>query len=451
VPTGISRLPTAVRFALGAGAWSLGLFGLLRLGWIETQLVLPFTRAQAGMAAKLFGTPTAPVEATLACSGTDALALCLGAVLAYPVRWRARLVGAALGAALIVGLNTARIGTLGLLADAPAKFERVHLYLWPAVLTLAIALYVMGWMRFADRRELPEEGATAHPESAVARPARRFAGLTIAFLLLFVVAAPLYLGSSSLLALGGFMARVAAATLRGLGVAGAHAQGNLLLVPNGGFVVTQECVATPLIPVYLAAVCAYATRWRWTILGLLAALPIFTALGVARLLVVAVPSSWTASPQSLVHAFYQVILAAVIVFLAALWRHGRDNALRHALLGGGVALLFVLLLAPFYTRLVLGLARAPVDDPQGAIALLPAFQVALFLALWGAAALHAGWRRLVAGLAMLAFSQAAGLLALYAFTVHAGLAAHVRDVRGWAVAGPVLVFAAAVQGGRARS
>ena len=85
----------AVKYVLRGLAASLGFFGLLRLNWTEANVVLPFTHAQGGLAVGLFGTPALPVEVTLACSGADALALCLGAVLAYPVRWRRRLAGAA--------------------------------------------------------------------------------------------------------------------------------------------------------------------------------------------------------------------------------------------------------------------------------------------------------------------------------------------------------------------
>ena len=81
-------------------------------------------------------------------------------------------------------------------------------------------------------------------------------------------------------------------------------------------------------------------------------------------------------------------------------------------------------------------AGAPLDDPQGAIAFLPAFQVGLYLALSVAAFVAVGWRRFLAGLAVLALTQTAGLLALHALATHSGLTAHVRDVRGWAVAGP---------------
>ena len=68
--TDAARSQTDARnFVLRGGAWSLGFFGLLRLSWIEAHLVLPATHAQGAFAVGLFGTPTLPVEATLACSG----------------------------------------------------------------------------------------------------------------------------------------------------------------------------------------------------------------------------------------------------------------------------------------------------------------------------------------------------------------------------------------------
>jgi hypothetical protein len=92
----------------------------------------------------------------------------------------------------------------------------------------------------------------------------------------------------------------------------------------------------------------------------------------------------------------------------------------------------------------------PLDDPQGAMALLPAFQVGLYLALWIAAFVAVGWRRFLAGVALLWLTQTAGLLVLHAIASQSGLTAHVRDVRGWAVAGPVLIFAAVVHAAQAR-
>ena len=444
----------AVKFALRGVGWSLGLFGLLRLNWTEAHAVLPFTRLQAAAAAGVFGTPSTPVDVTLACSGADALALCLGAVLAYPVTWRTRFSGAACGAALILGLNTVRIGTLGHAAASPALFNTLHVYVWPGLLTLAIAGYVFAWMRLADRTSVQDErvpfSTSAGDRVSIERPAltRRFVLLTVAFLVVFVAASPLYLESSSVLALAGFIARAAAVLLTAAGVS-AHAAANVLWTPRGGFLVTQECISTPLIPVYLAAVCAHTTARRWRILGVLAAAPLFIALGIVRLLVVALPDV-VVSPLFFVHAFYQLLLGAVVVFLAALWRHGGRAAPRHALAGVLVGMVCIYLLGPLSARVVTYQAGAPVADPQGAIGFLPAFQVGLYLALWVAAFVAVGWTRFLAGLAILALTQTAGLLALQALAGHSGLTAHVRDVRGWAVAGPVLIFAAVVHVARPR-
>ena len=88
------KRPDPTRFLAGGAAITLGLFGLFALRWTETHLVLPLTRFQGYAAAALFGTPAVPVEVTLACSGTDAIALCLGAVLAYPAGWGRRSAGA---------------------------------------------------------------------------------------------------------------------------------------------------------------------------------------------------------------------------------------------------------------------------------------------------------------------------------------------------------------------
>jgi exosortase/archaeosortase family protein len=473
VPTDTVSVQTdAVKFALRGVAWTFALFGLLRLNWTEVHAVLPLTRAQAAAAVGMFGPSTLPVQVTLACSGTDAIALCLGAVLAYPAGWRMRLAGAAVGAGLILCLNTARIGTLGLAASAPALFDALHIYLWPAVLTIAIAGYVFGWMRLADRPHAWHEQGVARDPSPIERPpstlaprlappsslatarralqpTRRFVVLTVAFLLLFTAASPLYLQSAGILALAGFIARAAAGILAVVGV-GAYAVSNVLWTSRGSFLVTQECVSTPLIPVYLAAVCAHSTTWRRLILGVIAAAPLFVALGIVRLLVVALPDAVTTSPLFMVHAFYQLLLGAVLVFLAAQWRHGGRSAPGHALLGVLVGVLFVEFLGPFYTRLVTYPAGVPGDDPQGAIAFLPAFQVGLYLALWVAAFVAVGWRRFLTGLALLQVTQTAVLLALHALASPSGLTAHVSDVRGWAVAGPLLIVAAVVNGARPR-
>jgi exosortase/archaeosortase family protein len=440
----------AAKFVLGGVATSLALFGVLRTGWTEASLVMPFTRAQSGWATALFGSPAVPVAATLACSGTDVLALCLGAVLAYPVRWRARLSGAALGAILIVGLNTVRIGTLGLAAATPAWFNALHLYLWPALFTLTIAAYVLTWMRLADAPGAPSRLAPVVQHAVAARwqPSRLFVGLTGLFVVLFVAAGPFYLETAAVAALTTAIAGAAAAVLNPLGI-GARAAGNVLWTAHGGFMVTPECVSTPLIPVYLAGICAYSPTARRLALGLIAALPLFIVLAIARLLVVALPTA-IASPMFAVHAFYQLLLAAVLVFVAARWRHvGAGTAVKYGVGGIAAGVLFVRLAGPLYTATITPQFAAALGDPQGALALLPAFQVGLYLALWIAAFLTAGWRRFLAGLAILVITQTTGLAVLQLLTTYGDLTAHVRDIRGWAIAGPLVIVAAVVNVGRA--
>lgn len=446
----------ARNFALRGAAWSLGLFGLLRLSWVEAHWLLPLTQLQARLAVSLCGTPARPIAATLDCSGADALALCVGAILAYPVRWRLRLAGAAGGVALVLGLNTLRIGTLGRAAASPVWFETLHLYLWPAALILAVAAYVFGWMRVADLRESAghRQRTSVTPESArdpvpAARLSVRFIVSAASFLVLFTIASPLYLESAGVLSIAAWIAQVTAAVLHAVGV-DARVEANVLWTARGGFAVTQECISTPLIPIYLAAVFAYAGTWHRRALGLAAAAPLFVGLGIARLLVVALPAVIVASPLPVVHAFYQVLLAAVVVSTAAWWRHGAGGtAVRRA--GAGMAMGVVaawLLGAPYAhalthaAQMIVGSAGTPLDDPQGAIAFLPAFQTGLYTALWVAACARVGWRRFPIGLGLLALLQIATLAAVLVVAGSSGLRPPVRDVRAWAVVLPLLVAAA---------
>jgi exosortase/archaeosortase family protein len=425
------------KFALRFAVYSLALFGALRLGWIEQHLVGPFAATQGVLAAALFGPPTAPVITTLACSGADAIALFLGAVFAYPARWTTRFGGALAGLVLIILVNIIRIGTLGL-AAASGWFEALHLYIWPALLTVVIGGYLFLWTRRVDAPTRTGHASGVATAWLPASPsARLFVALTVILMGVFLAVSPLYLDSQAVLNLATFMARTAAALLVTLGIP-ATATGNVLFTPHGALLVTQECITTPLIPVYVAAVTAFAHDWRWRALGYAATLPIFVALGIARLLVVALPNALVTSPLVLIHAFYQLALGAVIVIVWAIWRHGRHAAVVPAVSGlvfGGAAMW--LLGAP-YAQAIASIVRLPVDDPQSALAMLPGFQLGLYLALSGAAG-ATGWTRRMAGLGALVLTQLAFLFVLQSLNT-AGIAPAVRDIRAWAVVGPLLIF-----------
>ena len=250
------RVRNANKYLLQAVATGFGLFGLLRLPWIEAHLVLPVTQLQGEVAAAAFNTPAAPISVTLACSGTEVIAMCLGAVLAYPVRWSARALGALLIMAVILGLNTVRIGTLGLAVFDPFWFDALHLYLWPACLALAAAGAVFWWMRLADR-------TTTRATGSPIAPSWRFVSLAMVLLVLSALTAPMYIESATVHAFGALIAATAAVLLTTVGAV-AHATGNILWTSRGGFSVTGDCVATPLVPLYLAAVWVYAPTGLWS-------------------------------------------------------------------------------------------------------------------------------------------------------------------------------------------
>lgn len=450
-----SGLPQATGFALRLIAWSLALFGLLRLPWVGMHILLPVTRLQAAAGSALVGPSSLPIEATLECSGADALALCLAAIVAYPVRWRMRTAGVAGGVAVILALNTLRIGTLGRAAASVQLFEALHVYVWPAVLTIAIAGYVFTWTRVADRpapskaegpRTVDAVSTQSQPFADRWRITRRFVLAAAACLVLFTVASPLYLESAGVLVLAGLVARTAAAALRVLGM-DVTATASVMATPRGAFLVTQECISTPLIPVYLAAVLVYSRTWWTKALWTAAGVPLFLGLGIARLLVVAVPAELVASPSFFIHAFSQLLVAAGMVCGLALWRHGaRPATLARAVAALALAIAFVRLFGAPYTQAILWFRTAATafDDSQGALMFLPAFQFGLFLALWVAGFVPSGWTRFLCGALLLTAIQIAVAGGVQLLASYAGIAPLVRDIRAWALLGPVLIIATVV-------
>ena len=299
-----------LRFALTAGAWFIGLFGLMRLGWVERQLLLPFAQLQERVADQLTGVQTDAVYVDASCSGGDAMALCLGAVLAFPATWSARLRGAGIGLLVIAAFNIVRIGNLSLVATHPTLLDLLHIYIWPAILILVAVAYVYAWMR---RQMGPAvHGAGSDPGAAWHGPARRFLLLTVVGTAAYFAAAGWVYESALLRTLGVWVAMTSAGILAALGVS-ATASGNIVTTTHGAFIVTQECIATPLIPVYVAGALAVPLA-RWQRVAALGAAPaIFFLLGVARLLVLALPTTLVASHTVAIHAFSQVLVAGLLV------------------------------------------------------------------------------------------------------------------------------------------
>ena len=437
----------AVKFALRAVAWSLGFFGLLRLNWFEAH------RRAAGHPRAEQGWRWAVRHADVARRG-HACVQRRRRVGAVP-RNHPRLPGDVANAPRRRGCRrrtdprpqhccgSARSGQA---AASPAWFNTLHVYVWPAVLTLAIAGYVFTWMRLADRRASARDSC----QLCALQPSRRFVVLTAAFLL--AVRRPPRRSISrapAVLALAGFIARAAAAIL-GVGGVTAYAAANVLWTPRGGFLVTQECISTPLVPVYLAAICAYSTTWRRLILGVLATLPLFIALGIVRLLVVALPDA--------------VGLAAVLrarVLSIAPRRGGRvrRRALAPRRQSGARsrtgrrhrrACCSSICSVPS-TRAWSPIRPARRSTIRKARSRSCPRSRSVSISRCGSRpSPPLGWRRFLAGLAVLGLTQSAGLLALHALASHAGVtAARARRPR-LGGCGPVLIFAAVVTIARTR-
>src|SRR4051812_18507789 len=146
-------VPPAVRLAAMLGAWAVASFALMRSPFLQAAVLLPLAEWQATIASWFLGTGALPIAMVPDCSGLDVMALCAGTIALYPVPVRKRIAGAAGGVAWILLLNIVRIATLARAAGLPA-FSTLHLYVWPALLTLAAVAYVGVWMWRIERPRL---------------------------------------------------------------------------------------------------------------------------------------------------------------------------------------------------------------------------------------------------------------------------------------------------------
>ena len=444
-PQGLrSRNPSLV-FVVQAAAWVLLLFALVRVPWVQQNLLLPFAVLQGRVACALAGTAPNSVFVGLSCTGADPMALILGAVLAFPVAWSRRLRGAALGLGLILVLNTARIGTLSLVVRQRELFNLLHVYIWPAVLILAAASYVFVWMGSSLR----DPTAARRPQAVEAPFSRqrtlRFVGLTTLLVIAFFLLSPWLMTSAAVLEVARWATLAAAAVMTAIGVP-VEIAGNTLRTGSGAWVVTQACVATPLLPIYLAAVAFLPTTAFRRFLAALGALPLFLFLGSARLLVLALPAAVVGSHATAVHAFYQILTAALVVVWIAL-RGSRPGLTALRALSVGAACAYLAgwparaWLWPAAERLAdsLHLGHAWVD-PQGVLALMLPFQFGLFVALWLALRRPIRDRRLAIGLALLGLGQLVAAVFLGELAVHAGLEFPVTALRAASLALPMAIL-----------
>jgi exosortase H (IPTLxxWG-CTERM-specific) len=91
------------------------------------------------------------VEIENSCTGLDVGIFLASAILVFPAPWRARLRGVALAFAVVMAVNFVRVLTLCVLNSGwPRAFEVVHVYVWPAFISLVCLATLLVWIRSAQ-------------------------------------------------------------------------------------------------------------------------------------------------------------------------------------------------------------------------------------------------------------------------------------------------------------
>ena len=411
--------------------WELLLFALLKQAWVEQHALGPLARAQETIA-HWYGAPQrASIAVTADCSGADVMALCFGVLLAYPVSWRRRLTGMAGALAVILTLNTVRIVTL-LLASSPQSIQQLHLVVWPIVIVFALALYVSWWMRAANQRS----------ESSRWR-ASRFAVAASGLLLLYAATAPWTMTSPAVAGAGAWTVAAGAALFQSIGLP-ALGVGDVMTTPRGSFQVTPECLLTPLLPVSLAAILVMPWSVRRRMAAVALVLPVFFALGVTRLIALALPAAIATTPLVAVHGFYQFVGGIALIGAASAaarhlppvpgdafrWRAGWSFAAGIA--GAFVAAVVAGSVTPTLTTI------SP-DAYQGALASLPAYHAGLLTGFWIVLTNVRRPGRALIALCLLAAGDAGMLALIGEVETQLGIAPHVLVIRAWAVGAPAVL------------
>ena len=86
------------------------------------------------------------------CTPVGPLLLLWGATVVFPAPWRARLLGMAVGALVLTGLNFVRLVTLVLIGLArPEALEFAHILVWQSIMIVAAIGVWMAWLRRYSR------------------------------------------------------------------------------------------------------------------------------------------------------------------------------------------------------------------------------------------------------------------------------------------------------------
>ena len=150
-------------------------FTLISWNPVNDRVIEPFTGAIAragGATLNLLGQETAmngtiirsdrfAVNIRNGCNGVEAMLIYFAAVLAFPARWRSRLLGVTLGFVAIQLVNLIRVVALFLTGVYfPRLFDSSHTVIWQTVVILSgVLLWILWANRFAEVALASPEGS----------------------------------------------------------------------------------------------------------------------------------------------------------------------------------------------------------------------------------------------------------------------------------------------------
>jgi archaeosortase B (VPXXXP-CTERM-specific) len=162
------RLSPAVRFVI-VFLVTLGILSVI-YPWLSVRYNTQMLRFMAGTASavgfglKLLGqsvtvdgrfisAPGMSVEVIEECTGAYEVIIFWSAVIAYPARWRARLIGVVGGMVVLLLINILRMMFLVAVGSRwPSSFQFMHIYFWQATLILMIVSVWILWIKLVANR-----------------------------------------------------------------------------------------------------------------------------------------------------------------------------------------------------------------------------------------------------------------------------------------------------------
>jgi exosortase/archaeosortase family protein len=122
------------------------------MSWLLLKVLGLFVGFDVSKNGTILGSGEFEVDVSPACSGAVPTMIYLAAVFAYPAKWRAKLIGAGLGMAVIHTVNVIRVSSLFLIGlYFHQLFHETHVYVAQAlVVAIAVATWLYWAGRFAD-------------------------------------------------------------------------------------------------------------------------------------------------------------------------------------------------------------------------------------------------------------------------------------------------------------